>query len=192
MWQKFKLILLLGLFRKESAFLWMERHQRVHHPLEMGVCHRCTRHCRLMGPPGTFFLFTFCNNSTQRRALSTSGALLALIVGFTLSLAHYSFFLRFFVCKIGSLMTIRLSPACLPSSSAPAGRPSTSRIWRRSLSPTSRKGASAIGFRWVLVSWFCIHDSVQVLCNGAMATELALLYLLDVGSSDLPVDFRHQ
>ena len=132
----------------------MERHQRVHHPLEMGVCHRCTRHCRLMGPPGTFFLFTFCNNSTQRRALSTSGALLALIVGFTLSLAHYSFFLRFFVCKIESLMTIRLSPACLPSSSAPAGRPSTSRIWRRSLSPTSRKGASAIGFRWVLVSWF--------------------------------------
>ena len=128
MWQKFKLILLLGLFRKESAFLWMERHQRVHHPLEMGVCHCCTRHCRLMGSPGTFFLFTFCNIATQRRALSTSGALLALIVGFTLSLAHYSFFLRFFVCKIESLMTIRLSPACLPSSSAPAGRPSTSRI----------------------------------------------------------------
>ena len=128
MWQISKLILLIGLFRKEFAFLWMERHQRVHHPLEMGVCHRCTRHCRLMGPPGTFFLFTFCNNSTQRRALSTSGALLALIVGFTLSLAHYSFFLRFFVCKIESLMTTRLSPACLPSSSAPAGRPSTSRI----------------------------------------------------------------
>ena len=32
---------------------------------------------------------------------------------------------------------------------------------------------------------------LQVLCNGAMATELALLYLLDVGSADLPVDFRH-
>ena len=30
----------------------------------------------------------------------------------------------------------------------------------------------------------------QVLCNGAMATELSLLYLLDVGSADLPVDFR--
>ena len=33
---------------------------------------------------------------------------------------------------------------------------------------------------------------LQVLCNGAMATELALLYLLDVGSADLPVDFRNQ
>ena len=32
----------------------------------------------------------------------------------------------------------------------------------------------------------------QVFCNGAMATELALLYLLDVGSADLPIDFRHQ
>lgn len=33
---------------------------------------------------------------------------------------------------------------------------------------------------------------LQVLCNGGMATELSLLYLLDIGSSDLPVDFRHQ
>ena len=31
---------------------------------------------------------------------------------------------------------------------------------------------------------------LQVLCNGAMATELSLLYLIDVGSADLPVDFR--
>ena len=51
-----------------------------------------------------------------------------------------------------------------------------------------------------LASQFCFYydwkltfyDMVQVLCNGAMATELALLYLLDVGSADLPVDFRHQ
>merc|ERR1711928_278366 len=33
---------------------------------------------------------------------------------------------------------------------------------------------------------------LQVLCNGGMAFELSLLYLLDIGSSDLPVDFRHQ
>ena len=32
---------------------------------------------------------------------------------------------------------------------------------------------------------------LKVLCNGGMATELSLLYLLDVGSADLPVDFRH-
>merc|ERR1712096_76878 len=33
---------------------------------------------------------------------------------------------------------------------------------------------------------------LQVLCNGGMAFELSLLYLLDIGSSDLPGDFRHQ
>ena len=31
---------------------------------------------------------------------------------------------------------------------------------------------------------------LQVLCNGGMALELSLLYLLDLGSADLPVVFR--
>ncbi|XP_068633477.1 transmembrane protein 19 [Battus philenor] len=30
---------------------------------------------------------------------------------------------------------------------------------------------------------------IQVLCNGGMATQLSLLYLLDVGASERPVDF---
>ena len=30
---------------------------------------------------------------------------------------------------------------------------------------------------------------VQVLCNGGMATQLALLYLLDVGNAEQPIDF---
>ena len=33
---------------------------------------------------------------------------------------------------------------------------------------------------------------VQVLCNGGMATELSLLYLLDIGSADLAVDFKNE
>ena len=44
----------------------------------------------------------------------------------------------------------------------------------------------------VAYDWKLTYDMLQVLCNGAMATQLALLYLLDVGSADLPVDFRHQ
>ena len=43
-----------------------------------------------------------------------------------------------------------------------------------------------------LFSVFLMMTFPQVFCNGAMATELALLYLLDVGSADLPIDFRHQ
>ncbi|CAH0715670.1 unnamed protein product, partial [Brenthis ino] len=31
---------------------------------------------------------------------------------------------------------------------------------------------------------------VQVLCNGGMAAQLALLYLLDVGASEKPIDFE--
>lgn len=30
---------------------------------------------------------------------------------------------------------------------------------------------------------------IQVLCNGGMVTQLALLYLLDVGSGERPIDF---
>ncbi|XP_045498001.1 transmembrane protein 19 [Colias croceus] len=30
---------------------------------------------------------------------------------------------------------------------------------------------------------------VQVLCNGGMATQLAILYIIDVGSSERPIDF---
>lgn len=31
----------------------------------------------------------------------------------------------------------------------------------------------------------------QVLCNGGMATQLALLYLLDCGSGERPIDFQN-
>lgn len=31
---------------------------------------------------------------------------------------------------------------------------------------------------------------IQVLCNGGMATQLALLYILDVGCGELPIDFK--
>lgn len=33
---------------------------------------------------------------------------------------------------------------------------------------------------------------VQVLCNGGMAMQLGLLYLLDCGSSERPIDFGRQ
>ena len=32
---------------------------------------------------------------------------------------------------------------------------------------------------------------IQVLCNGGMATELAILYILDVGYGQFPVDFQN-
>eukprot|EP00088_Acartia_fossae_P042594 TRINITY_DN4477_c0_g1_i1.p1 TRINITY_DN4477_c0_g1~~TRINITY_DN4477_c0_g1_i1.p1 ORF type:complete len:330 (+),score=38.73 TRINITY_DN4477_c0_g1_i1:126-1115(+) len=96
----------------------------------------------------------------KRRSLSTSGALLALLVGFCLTLAHYSFFF----CLIAFFFT---------SSKATK--------YRQDIKSKIEDDFKEGGQR----NW------LQVLCNGGMATELALLYLLDVGSSDLPVDFRH-
>jgi len=96
-----------------------------------------------------------------RKSLSTSGALLALIVGFCLALAHYSFFL----CLLAFFIT---------SSKATK--------YRQNMKAQVEEDFKEGGQR----NW------LQVLCNGGMAFELSLLYLLDIGSADLPVDFRHQ
>eukprot|EP00092_Neocalanus_flemingeri_P094984 GFUD01120822.1.p1 GENE.GFUD01120822.1~~GFUD01120822.1.p1 ORF type:complete len:333 (-),score=74.41 GFUD01120822.1:67-1065(-) len=95
-----------------------------------------------------------------RKSLSTSGALLALIVGFCLTLAHYSFFL----CLLAFFIT---------SSKATK--------YKQEIKAKQEEDFKEGGQR----NW------LQVLCNGGMAFELSLLYLLDIGSSDLPVDFRH-
>merc|ERR1712025_1449649 len=90
---------------------------------------------------------------------STSGAILALLVGFCLSLAHYSFFLSLLAFFVSSSKATRFKQQAKANFEADF-KEDGQRNW------------------------------LQVLCNGGMATELSLLYLLDIGSSDLPVDFR--
>merc|ERR1712202_48389 len=92
-----------------------------------------------------------------RRSLSTSGALLALIVGFILTLAHYSFFLCLLAFFISSSKATK---------------------YKQEVKAEVEEDFKEGGQR----NW------LQVLCNGGMAFELSLLYLLDIGSSDLPVD----
>merc|ERR1712055_921030 len=96
-----------------------------------------------------------------RKSLSTSGALLALLVGFCLTLAHYSFFL----CLLAFFVT---------SSKATRYREDK----KRKFEADYKEGGQR--------NW------LQVLCNGGMATELSLLYLLDIGSADLAVDFKNE
>lgn len=44
---------------------------------------------------------------------------------------------------------------------------------------------------------FCVcllggqRNWMQVLANGGMAVELSLLYIIDVGCIEIPIDFRH-
>jgi len=96
----------------------------------------------------------------KRKSLSTSGALLALVVGFCLTLANLSFFLCLLAFFISS---------------------SKATQYKQEVKAKVEDDFKEGGQR----NW------LQVLCNGGMAFELSLLYLLDVGSADLPVDFRH-
>jgi len=96
----------------------------------------------------------------SRKSLSTSGALVALVIGFILGLSHYSFFL------------------CLLAFFTSASKATK---FKADVKKTFEMDFKDGGMR----NW------LQVLCNGGMALELSLLYLLDIGSADLPVDFRH-
>ena len=96
----------------------------------------------------------------SKRSLSTSGALVALVIGFILGLSHYSFFL------------------CLLAFFTSASKATK---FKAEVKKTFEMDYKEGGMR----NW------LQVLCNGGMALELSLLYLLDIGSADLPVDFRH-
>ena len=95
----------------------------------------------------------------SRKSLSTSGALLAIIVGFILTLAHYSFFLCLLAFFISSSKATKYKQDI-----------------KRRFEDDFKEGGQR--------NW------LQVLCNGGMALELSLLYLLDIGCADLPVDFR--
>lgn len=97
----------------------------------------------------------------SKKSLSTSGAFLALIVGFILTLANCCFFLSLLVFFISSSKVTKFKGDV-----------------KRRFEADFKEGGQR--------NW------LQVLCNGGMALELSLLYLLDVGSVDLPVDFSHQ
>lgn len=51
-------------------------------------------------------------------------------------------------------------------------------------------------FNEIILKLLCAGEGqrnwVQVLCNGGMATQLALLYLIDCGSCERPIDFTNE
>ncbi|KAG7225552.1 hypothetical protein INR49_004958 [Caranx melampygus] len=93
----------------------------------------------------------------KRRSLDYTGALGALLVGFVLTMANYSFF--------SSLLAFFIT---------------SSRLTR--WGGVQKKKIDAEGQR----NW------VQVFCNGGVPTELALLYMIEVGPGEIPIDFGKQ
>ncbi|XP_075967847.1 transmembrane protein 19 [Anarhichas minor] len=99
--------------------------------------------------------------ASKRGSLSFSGAMGALLVGFVLTMANYSFFSALLAFFITSSKLTRWGGA-----------------QKRKLDAEYKEGGQR--------NW------IQVFCNGGVPTELALLYMIEVGPGEMPIDFSRQ
>lgn len=97
----------------------------------------------------------------RRKGVNASGAIAGLLFAIILSIASHTFL------------------ACLATFFFSSSRATKFRAAQKARFEVDHKAGE--GQR----NW------VQVLCNGGMATQLALLYLLDCGSGERPIDFGH-
>ncbi|XP_073337239.1 transmembrane protein 19 [Pagrus major] len=97
----------------------------------------------------------------KKSSLSRSGALGALLVGFVLTMANYSFFSSLLAFFITSSKLTRWGAA-----------------QKKKIDSEYKEGGQR--------NW------VQVFCNGGVPTELALLYMIEVGPGEIPIDFSKQ
>lgn len=99
--------------------------------------------------------------AVKRRSLDRSGALGALLVGFVLTMANYSFFSSLLAFFYTSSRLTRWGGA-----------------QKKKIDAEYKEGGQR--------NW------VQVFCNGGVPTELALLYMIEVGPGEIPIDFGKQ
>lgn len=99
--------------------------------------------------------------AVNKRSLSGSGALGALLVGFVLTMANFSFFSSLLAFFITSSKLTRWGGA-----------------EKKKIDAEYKEGGQR--------NW------VQVFCNGGVPAELALLYMIEVGPGEIPIDFGKQ
>ncbi|XP_063068393.1 transmembrane protein 19 [Engraulis encrasicolus] len=104
---------------------------------------------------------TLTLRAVKRRSLDYTGALGAMVVGFILTVANYSFLFSLFAFFITSSKLTK---------------------WKGDIKKRLDSEYKEGGQR----NW------VQVLCNGGVPTELALLYMIEVGPGEMPIDFGKQ
>ncbi|XP_037936634.1 transmembrane protein 19 [Teleopsis dalmanni] len=95
----------------------------------------------------------------RRKSVSKSGAALGVVFAFILSISNHAFFFS-------------LASFFFSSSRATKFRAHL----KRKFETDFKEGEGQ-------------RNWIQVLCNGGMATQLAILYLIDCGSSERPIDF---
>ncbi|XP_061571192.1 transmembrane protein 19 [Cololabis saira] len=101
------------------------------------------------------------SRALERRSLDRLGALTALLVGFVLTMANYSFFSALLAFFITSSKLTRWGGEK-----------------KKKIDAEYKEGGQR--------NW------IQVLCNGGVPTELALLYMIEVGPGEIPIDFGKQ
>nr|XP_057921830.1 transmembrane protein 19 [Doryrhamphus excisus] len=97
----------------------------------------------------------------KRCSLDRSGALGAMLVGFVLTMANFSFFSSLLVFFFTSSKLTRWGGA-----------------QKKKIDAEYKEGGQR--------NW------VQVFCNGGVPTELALLYMIEAGPGEMPIDFGRQ
>lgn len=95
----------------------------------------------------------------KRKGVNRSGAVLGLVVAFILSIASHAFFASLAVFFFTSSRATKFRSHL-----------------KRKIEKDFKEGEGQ-------------RNWTQVLCNGGMATQLALLYLLDCGSGERPINF---
>ncbi|XP_067855542.1 transmembrane protein 19 isoform X1 [Heptranchias perlo] len=101
------------------------------------------------------------SHALKKKSLDRSGAIGALIVGFILTIANFSFF--------AALLTFFVSSSKLTKWKGEA---------KKRLDAEYKEGGQR--------NW------IQVFCNGAVPTELALLYMIESGPGEVAIDFSKQ
>ncbi|XP_055855203.1 uncharacterized protein LOC129918605 isoform X1 [Episyrphus balteatus] len=116
--------------------------------------------------PPTRWLFStlapllFAVVALKRKSVNKSGAALGIVVAFVLSISSHMFF------------------ACLVTFFFSSSRATKFRAHiKKKIEKDFKDGEGQ-------------RNWVQVLCNGGMATQLAILYIIDCGSSERPIDFQ--
>lgn len=105
--------------------------------------------------------FMLTIRALKRGSLDRTGALSALLVGFVLTMANYSFFAALLAFFISSSRLTRWGGA-----------------QKKKIDAEYKEGGQR--------NW------VQVFCNGGVPAELALLYMIEVGPGEIPIDFSKQ
>jgi len=123
--------------------------------------------------------FTITFYAVARGSLNRTGAVAAIPIGLALSLAHAGFFGALLAFFMGSSKVTKFrwrEKAKLEGDSGEGNKGGGNRNWMQVRSAFNNASTD--------------RHLLQVLCNGGVAFQLSLLYLLDVGSADLPLDFK--